>query len=74
MNSEDLTTVLGRAVTAVWGDLPASAQHDLFESAVRLAGSDTREPLAAFLHHVHPRTTDGEKPARAVPEPDSLGG
>jgi len=73
MNSEELTTALGRAVTAVWGDLPASVQHELFESAVRLAGADTRESLAAFLHHIHPRTSDGEK-ARVVPEPDSLGG
>lgn len=74
MNTEDLTTALGRAVTAVWGDLPASVQHELFESAVRVSGSGTREPLAAFLHHVHPRTVEGDKPPRAVPEPDSLGG
>lgn len=74
VNSQELTTALGRAVTAVWGDLPATVQHDLFESAVRLAGSDTREALATFLHHIHPRTTNGETPVRAVPEPDSLGG
>ncbi len=74
MNSEALTTALGRAVTAVWGDLPPRVQQELFESAVRLSGSGTREQLAAFLHHRHPRTIDGEKPARAVPEPDSLGG
>ena len=73
MNAEDLTYALGRAVSAVWGDLPAPAQHDLFEAAVRLSGEGTREPLAAFLHHVHPRTTHAET-SRAVPEPDSLGG
>jgi len=73
MKSQDLTEVLGRAVTAVWGDLPASVQHDLFESAVRLAGETCREQLATYLHQVHPRTADGEK-ARAMPEPDSLGG
>ena len=73
MTSEDLTNAVGRAVTAVWGDLPASVQHDLFEAAVRLSGSAVREPLAALLHTVHPRTADGEK-SRAVPEPDSLGG
>lgn len=72
MNSENLTTALGRAVAAVWADLPAAVQHDLFESAIRLAGPDTRGPLASFLHRVHPRTTD--TPVRAVPEPDSLGG
>lgn len=74
MPSEQLTKALGRAVAAVWGDLPASVQHELFESAVRLSGAGAREQLAIFLHHRHPRTIDGAKPARAVPEPDSLGG
>ncbi len=74
MNSEELMKTLGRAVAVVWGDLPPGVQHDLFESAVRLSGSGTREQLAVFLHHRHPRTFDGSKPARAVPEPDSLGG
>lgn len=74
MTSEGLTEALGRAVTAVWGDLPPKVQHELFESAVRLSGSGTREQLAVFLHHRHPRTSDGEKPARAASEPDSLGG
>jgi hypothetical protein len=74
MTSERLTNALGRAVTAVWGDLPPKVQHELFESAVRLSRSGTREQLAVFLHRRHPRTFDGTKPARAVPEPDSLGG
>ncbi|MDI1284378.1 MAG: hypothetical protein PSV46_08270 [Reyranella sp.] len=74
MPSEHLTKALGRAVAAVWGNLPASVQHELFESAVRLSRSGSREQLAIFLHHQHPRTIDGGKPARAVPEPDSLGG
>lgn len=74
MTSEGLTEALGRAVTAVWGDLPPKVQHELFESAVRLSGSGARERLAVFLHHRHPRTFDDAKPARAVPEPDSLGG
>lgn len=73
MNPEDLTNALGRAVTAIWGDLPAAVQHDLFESTVRLSGQACREQLATFLHHAHPRTAEGEK-ARATPEPDSLGG
>jgi len=73
MNQEDLTSALGRAVAAVWGDMPANVQQDLFEAAVRLSGEAAREPLAAFLHFVHPRTTEGEK-SRAVPELDSLGG
>ncbi len=74
MNSEELTKKLGRAVTAIWGDLPPSVQHELFESAARLSGSGTREQLAVFLHHRHPRTIESGKTARAVPEPDSLGG
>jgi hypothetical protein len=57
----------------LWGDLPASAQHELFEAAVRSSGEGTREALAVFLHGQHPRTLDGDKP-RQVPEPDSLGG
>jgi hypothetical protein len=73
MDSEDLTNVLGRAVTAVWGGLPARVQHELFESAVRLSGEASREPLATFLHHAHPRTADAEKD-RMMQEPDSLGG
>lgn len=74
MNSEGLTKALGRAVAAVWGDLPPNVQHELFESAVRLSGSDARGQLAVFLHHKHPRTAEGGSPARTVPEPDSLGG
>lgn len=73
MTSEDLTAALGRAVMAVWGDLPAHVQHDMFEAAVRITGEVAREPLAMLLHAAHPRTTDAEK-SRAVPEPDSLGG
>ena len=76
MTSEKLTKALGRAVAAVWGDLPTSVQHELFESAVRMSGSGsgTREQLAVFLHHRHPRTFGDGKSARAMLEPDSLGG
>ena len=74
MTSEKLTKALGRAVAAVWGDLPTSVQHELYESAVRMSGSGTREQLAVFLHHRHPRTFGDGKSARAVLEPDSLGG
>ena len=44
--------------------------QELFEAAVRLGGKTSREDLAIFLHHWHPRTSD----IREVPEPDSLGG
>jgi hypothetical protein len=63
---------LGHAVAAVWADLPAGAQHDLFEAAAKSAGDGAREALAVFLHAQHPRTLEGDK-ARQVPEPDSLG-
>jgi hypothetical protein len=73
MQSDDLMTALGRAVAAVWGELPARVQHDLFEAAVRSAGPGGREQLALYLHQQHPRTSAGGRP-REVPEPDSLGG
>ena len=74
MTSDELMSALGHAVAAVWGDLPAQVQHDLFEAAARSGGEGAREKLAIFLHRQHPRTVDGEKPAGHVPEPDSLGG
>ena len=73
MPSDELIKALGHAVAGVWGDLPAGAQQDLFEAAVRSAGEAARGELATFLHHQHPRTLDGDRP-RQVPEPDSLGG
>ena len=73
MTSDELSTALGRAVAAVWGDLPAKVQQHLFEAAVRSAGEGARDKLAIFLHQQHPRTFGAEL-ARQVPEPDSLGG
>jgi hypothetical protein len=73
MPSDELIKALGHAVAAVWGELPAGAQHDLFEAAVRSVGEGARQELAAFLHWQHPRTLDGDQ-RRQVPEPDSLGG
>ena len=73
MTSDELVTALGRAVAAVWGELPTEVQHDLFEAAVRLGRETAREDLAIFLQQRHPRTSDGERAIREVPEPDSLG-
>ena len=70
MTSDELATALGRAVAAVWDELPAEVQHELFAAAVILGGRTASEDLAVFLHHWHPRTSD----IREVPEPDSLGG
>ena len=74
MTSNELKAALGQAVAAVWGELPAEVQRDLFEAAVRSAGEGAREKLAIFLHQQHSRTLDGQQPVRGVPEPDSLGG
>jgi hypothetical protein len=74
MASNDIMTALGRAVAARWGDLPTSIQRDLFDAAVRSAGRGARGKLAAYLHEQHPRTFQGELPARHGVEPDSLGG
>jgi hypothetical protein len=73
---EDATTLLqalGKAVTAIWSNLPQDIQHELFEHAVSAQDDATREQLAIFLHAIHFRTTDAIK-ARAIPEPDSPGG
>ena len=74
MTSDVHKTALGAAVAAIWGQLPAAIQHDLFEAAVRSTGEFSRESLAVFLHGHHPRTVDGRIKLREVPEPDSLGG
>jgi hypothetical protein len=68
-----LVQALGKSVTAIWGKLPQEVQRELFEHAVSAQEEATRERLAIFLHAMHFRTTDALK-ARAVPEPDSLGG
>ena len=74
MASDEIVTALGRAIAANWGDLPTRIQKEVFEAAVRSSGKGAREKLAAYLHQQHPRTIQGEQPARQAPEPDSLGG
>jgi hypothetical protein len=74
MASDEIMIALGRAIAANWGDLPKQVQKDLFEAAVRSAGTGARATLAAYLHQQHPRTIQGELPARQMAEPDSLGG
>jgi hypothetical protein len=68
-----LLLALGKSVTAIWSNLPQDVQQELFEHAVSAEDDATRERLAVFLHERHCRTTDGIK-ARAILEPDSLGG
>jgi len=78
MDDVDTTTMelylaLGRAASKIWSNLPQEAQHQLFEEATSSQSEEMRQRLAIFLHQKHPRTTDSIK-ARAIPEPDSLGG
>ena len=64
---------LGHAVARYWSELPHDIQHSLFKEAVAFQGEPVRQQLAVFLHHKHSRTSDSTK-ARAMPEPDCLGG
>jgi hypothetical protein len=70
--AEQLTNALGEAVVHIWSYLPPDTQHDLFEEAITARGESIRQQLALFLHEHHVRTVD--LMARAVIEPDSLGG
>jgi len=71
--SDHLSRALGAAVIKMWGHLPHELQNRLFETAVTAADARLRPQLAVFLHHQHPRTCAAKK-ARAILEPDSLGG
>ena len=71
--SEELSRVMGDAVVRIWGQLPHDVQYHLFEAALISHGEQTRPQLAVFLHEKHSRTCASLK-ARAMVEPDSLGG
>jgi hypothetical protein len=71
--TEKLFLILGQAVSKIWSNLPQEVQHRLFDEAISSQDDAMRQRLAVFLHNKHSRTTDGIK-ARAIPEPDSLGG
>jgi hypothetical protein len=71
--SEELSRALGDAVVRIWGQLPHDVQYHLFEAALISHGEQTRPQLAVFLHEKHSRTCASLK-ARAMVEPDSLGG
>jgi hypothetical protein len=70
---EQFSRALGDAVVKSWGRLPHDVQRSLFEQAVSSHGERMRPQLAVFLHDTHPRTGNAVK-ARAMLEPDSLGG
>jgi hypothetical protein len=69
----EVIRALGHAVARYWSELPHDLQHGLFKEAVAFQGEPLRQQLAVFLHHRHSRTSDSIK-ARAMPEPDCLGG
>jgi hypothetical protein len=74
--SEQFSRALGEAVVRIWGHLPNALQSRLFEEAVTSHDGDRDgelRQLAVFLHEMHPRTAAARK-ARAILEPDSLGG
>jgi hypothetical protein len=70
---EKVFHALGESVVKIWSRLPQDIQHHLFEGAVGSQGESSRQQIAVFLHGRHPRTADSLK-AKAMPEPDSLGG
>jgi hypothetical protein len=72
-NKGELFRALGAAVIKIWSNLPQDVQHQLFEEAITSHGEPMRQQLAVFLHGKHSRTSDPIE-ARAIPEPDSLGG
>jgi hypothetical protein len=71
--TDRLSKALGQAMVHCWSRLPRDVQQDLFEAAVTSEGEAIRQHLAVFLHGTHARTI-GSLQARAMPEPDSLGG
>lgn len=74
VNTADrLSRALGQAVARCWSSLPQEFQHSLFEAAVTSEGETIRQLLAVYLHSKHERTVSAMQ-ARAMPEPDSLGG
>jgi hypothetical protein len=70
---EKLDRALGQAVAQCWSKLVPEIQQTLFEAAVQVEGETMRQALAIHLHDKHERTAQAVQ-AKAIPEPDSLGG
>ena len=70
---ESLSRALGHAVALCWSTLSHDAQQSLFVAAVGAEGEAIRHRLAMFLHEKHAKTRASVQ-ARAIAEPDSLGG
>jgi hypothetical protein len=54
-STHEFERLLGKAVFALWADLPRDVQENLFETAV---AEDVmiRNHLASYLHEHHPKT------------------
>ena len=71
--SDQLSRALGETVLRIWGYLPRDVQCRLFNETLNSQHRGMRPQLASLLHGKHPRTS-GARQARAMLEPDSLGG
>jgi hypothetical protein len=71
--SDHLSQALGETVLRIWGYLPRDVQCRLFNETLNSQHRRMRPQLASLLHGKHPRTS-GARQARAMLEPDSLGG
>ena len=71
--SDHLSRALGETVLRIWGYLPHDVQCRLFNETLNSQHRRMRPQLASLLHGKHPRTS-GARQARAMLEPDSLGG
>jgi hypothetical protein len=71
--TSDVSRALGEAVVRIWGYLPRDVQSRLFNETLNTQHRAMRPQLASLLHGKHPRTS-GARQARAMLEPDSLGG
>ena len=72
-DGEDVSRALGHAIALCWSSLSQDAQQLVFETTVGSEGERIRQKLALFLHEKHAKTRAGLH-AKAIPEPDSLGG
>ena len=72
--AEKMDRALGQAVVRCWSRLAPEIQRKIvFEAAVQAEGESMRQVLAMHLHVKHERTIQSVQ-AKAMPEPDSLGG
>ena len=60
-STHELERLLGKAVLALWSDLPRDVQETLFETAVS-GDIKLRSHLASYLHDRHPKTAHSAKP------------